>query len=231
MRLTLLILTICLFSCNIKTKTERQENCQSLDSINFELIKDSKDFMVFSEFILNNPFSNYFFNAIKLYDKTMMDFMDSIGGFPPSECRRNCASIDLKPDNTIAYEGMTIPISSIQDSLLAFLINKNNFHYLPEKLIIKDKDGNPHEISIGRVELQFVNDSCDYLQDIVFEINKSIKLYKNYLSKDWYSMDLNQLSKSNKELIDSLMTNRLILFGFDKYYILPPPTDYKYENQ
>jgi hypothetical protein len=70
------------------------------------------------------------------------------------------------------------------------------------------------------------------IQDVIIEISKSMDSYKNYLSKDWYLKDFSDLSKVESNLIDSLLRYRLILYGFDKEYILPPlpQDDYKYDK-
>lgn len=229
MKLTALIFFIFLFSCNSKNI---ENDCLDNDSVQFELIKDSKDYMDFSDFALNYPHSDYFFDAINLYDKRFNDYLDSIGDMPTYSCKRNCASIDLKPDNTIGYEGMTISISSIHDSLLTFFINENDLPSLPEKIIVEDQNKIPFELSRGKVQLQFVKDSCDQIQSVILEINRSIKSYKTHLAQNLYSTDYKKLSKSKVMFFDSLMTKRLILFGFDKYYILPPPPpqNYEYKN-
>ena len=149
--------------------------------------------------------------------------IDSLGDIPILECWRNCALIDLNTKNEIAYEGMKISLSALHDSLLSFFININNSEKLPEKRIFNDNKGIPHEISNGRIELHYVNDSCDFIQDVIKEISESINSYKNYIANTWYSTELNTLSRHEKNIIDSLMRYRLILYRYEKYYILPPP--------
>lgn len=220
MKLGFTILILFLISCtnSIKTNKQEKDNC---DSIDFEKIENSKDYREYSEFILKNPKSKYVNEALKIYGKKREAYLESIG-MPVFDCFRNCANIQIRPNQEIEFEYELIKLESLHDSLLAFLINKNDAYNRPEKEVIDNSNGKLMLVSKGRVELEYVFDSCQVLPSVVEEIKKSIESYKDFLSNDWYSKNLSELSFSKKAKIDSIMRFRLEIYGWDKERILSP---------
>ena len=72
------------------------------------------------------------------------------------------------------------------------------------------------EISKGYVQLQYIKDSCDLIQSVVIDIHQSLNSYKNYLSQNWYHKKFVELEDLEIHHLDSLLDNRLRLFGLDK---------------
>ncbi len=222
MRILLFILALIVTSCSFPKKRVPQETTENVDSITFKLIENSSDFWEYSKFILKYPESNYFNLALDKYHKTRVEYYDSVG-MPIVDCFGNCAAIQIKANQQIIYEHELINKKDLQDSLLKFFINENYEELKPEKMYVKDVFGRTQEISKGHVQLEYINDSCAILQSVVKDIHYSISSYKNYLSSNWYQKKFEELEELEKHHLDSLLENRLILFGWDKEYIVPPP--------
>jgi len=199
-----------------------QETIDCEDSIAYNQIENTSDFWEYSIFILKYPESKYFNIALDKYHKSRDEFFDSVE-MPIIDCFSNCASIQIKANQQIIYEHEFISQKDLQDSLFKFFCNDNNEELKPEKKYTDDVYGKPQEISKGHVQLQYINDSCAILQSVVKDIHYSISSYKNYLSKNWYKKEFKELGENEKHHLDSLLENRLILFGWDKEYIVPPP--------
>jgi hypothetical protein len=199
-----------------------QETFENEDSIAFKQIENTSEYWEYSKFILKYPESKYFNLALDKYHKSRDVYYDSVG-MPIIDCFRNCASIQIKANQQIIYEHELINQKNLQDSLLKFFCNDINEEYKPEKKYTDDVYGRPQEISKGHVQLQYINDSCAILQSVVKDIHHSISSYKNYLSRNWYQKEFKELGEHEKHHMDSLLENRLILFGWDKECIVPPP--------
>ncbi len=223
MRILTLILTLIIVSCNSPKNRVAQESLVNNDSISFFLIENTPDYWEYSKFILKYPESNYFALALERYHKTRIEYYDSIGDMPIIDCFRNCAAIQIKANQQIVYEHELINREDIQDSLFMFFCNENYEEFRPQKKCTEDMYGRPQEISMGHVQLQYINDSSDILQSVVKDIHYSLNSYKNYLSKNWYQKEFAELGKLEKSHLNSLLQNRLILFGWDREYIVPPP--------
>ncbi len=221
MKLGFTILILLLISCtnSIKTNKQEKDNC---DSIDFEKIENSKDYREYSEFILEYPKSRFVNNALNIYNEKRETYMESIG-VPVFDCFRNCANIQIRSNQEIKYEYELIKLESLHDSLLAFLINKNDADDRPEKVVFDDLNGKLMLISKGRIELEYVFDSCQVLPTVVEEIKKSLESYKDFLSNNWYSKKLSELTFPQKAKIDSLMKFRLEIYGWDRERIPSPP--------
>ncbi len=222
MRILTLILTFIIVSCNVPKNEGRQESIENIDSIAFKLVENTSDFWEYSKFILKYPESEYLQQALDKYHKKRDEYYDSTG-MPIIDCFRNCAAIQIKANQQIIFEHELIKSADLQDSLFAFFCNGNYEAFKPEKKYIDDVNGSPQEISKGHVQLQYINDSCDILKSVIMDIHNSLNLYKNYLSKNWYHKEFVELGKFEKNHLDSLLENRLILFGWDKEYTFPPP--------
>lgn len=217
-----IILIFFLFSCGNSLKRTKQEVDHDNDSIVFKKIENSHDYRSFSKFILENPKSKYFKKALTMYHVKWVSYYDSID-MPILDCFQNCANIHIKANQEIAFEGQLIKHESLYDSLLVFLVNKDNAENRPEKKIVEDVYGNIHEISKGHIQLEYIIDSCEIIQDVAYDIKRALDSYKEYLSEDWYSQKLEKLSLTEKNQIDSLLQYRLMLYGWDKEYVVPPP--------
>ena len=164
----------------------------------------------------------YFGLALAKYHKTRVESYDSVG-LPNFDCSIDCAAIQIKSNQQIVYERELIEEKALQDSLFLFFCNDNNEEIKSQKKIIFDVYGKPQEISIGYVQLEYINDSCSVLQSVIKDIQYSLNSYKNYLSKIWYQKEYIDIGKPEKTHLDSLLENRLILFGRNKEYIVTPP--------
>jgi hypothetical protein len=159
---------------------------------------------------------------LKIYYKKRDAYLDSID-LPIMDCFRNCANIQIRANQDLKYEYESIEFKSLFDSLTIFFESKDGNRNCSEKWRISDINGTPQLISKGHIEVEYINDSCEILQDVVTEINKSIISYKEFLAKEWYDKKLTELPVIARNQIDSLMRYRLILYGWDKERILPPP--------
>ena len=223
MRLLISIMIIVLISCNLKENKQNDNSAINIDSIEYSKIQDTREFWRFSKFILKYPESEFFNSALDKYHRTREEFYDSLGGMPIIDCFRNCVGIQIKTNQKIVYEHELIKKKDLQDSLLAFFINANNEEYKPSMRYTKDLNDSLREISNGHIQLEYINDSCAILKFVVKEIHNSINLYKSHLSRDWYQTEIANLEKAKKNHLDSLLDNRLVIFGYDKIYAVPKP--------
>jgi hypothetical protein len=222
MRILTCILTLIIVSCNSSKNGRIPESIENVDSISFKLIDNTSDFREYSQFILKYPESEYFNLALEKYHKTRNEYYDSVG-MPIIDCFRYCASIQIKANQQIIYEHELIKKEDLQDSLFNFFCNDNYNEFKPEKKYTEDVYGRPQEISKGHVQLEYINDSCAILQSVVKDIHYSLDTYKNYLSKKWYQKEFEELAKLEKLHLDSLLEYKLILLGWDKFTVPPPP--------
>lgn len=217
-----LILTIIIVSCNPSKKERILDSIENNDSISFKSIENTTDFWKYSQFILKYPESDYFNLTLEKYHKTRDEYYDSVA-MPIIDCFRNCATIKIKTNQQIIYEQELIKKEDLQDSLFMFFTDKSYNENRPQKKQVQDVYDNPQNITKGYVELQYVNDSCNTLQSIVKDIHYSLNTYKNYLARNWYKKDYVKLNKLENNHLDSLLENRLILFGWDEEIFIPPP--------
>ncbi len=75
---------------------------------------------------------------------------------------------------------------------------------------------------MGYVELTFIKDTCEIFQSVTKEISKSVDLYKNYLSKEWYNKDIEDLDMTRLQNLDSIINPRLLIISLEQEYFLPP---------
>jgi hypothetical protein len=209
-------------SCSIPKKRVPQETMENIDSIAFRMIENTADFWKYSQFILKYPESSYFNLALDKYHKTRDEYYDSVG-MPVIDCFSDCADIQIKANQKIVYEHELINKEDLQDSLLKFFCNENYEEFKPEHKQTEDVYGRLQEISKGHVQLQYINDSSAILQSVIKDIHHSLRSYKNYLSLNWYQKQFVELERHEKHHLDSLLDNRLILFGWDKELVVPPP--------
>ena len=221
MRLIYLILVIGLSACSLTIQRDRSKN-NDRDSIFYNQIKDSGEFTLFSEFLLKYPDSKYFNQALKAYFEEREKYYDK-NGWPIIDCFRNCANIKIRPNQEIIFEYEKIEFTDLKDSLLTLLINEDYSEFKPEKKEVEDLNGVIQEISKGHVELTYVKDSCQNLQEVLIEISHSYNEYKNHLSRNWYHEDFEYLDKFKREHLDSMFCYRLFIYEFDKEYLPPPP--------
>lgn len=222
MRVLLFLLTFAVVSCGTPKSIESVDCFDDIDAIFFKQIENTPDFWEFSKFILKYPESSYFDIALDKYYKARDEYYDSI--CPPiQDCFRNCAIVQIKTNQQIFYEYELIKKEDLQDSLLNFFSNENYQDFKPEKKYIEDAYGRAQEISKGYIQLQYIKDSCATLQSVVLDIHHSLNSYKNYLSQNWYQKKFIELDDLENHHLDSLLDNRLILFGWDKELVLPPP--------
>lgn len=194
-------------------------------------LKSSNDFWNFAQFILEHPESKHFYEALTNYDKTRSHYWDSIGDIPIIDCFDNCASVKLNSQKQIFFEHKLISINTLRDSLFLFFTNPKNNENLSENRDVIDIDGITRKLSKGRIEIVYILDSCEILQDVVIEISKSIKDYKEFLAEEWYCTSINEIDSAKSGFIDSLFRRRIIFFGWDKELeIQPPPPPPNIEN-
>ena len=222
MKVLLFILTLVVVSCGTPKSNESVDCIDSIDAISFKQIENTPDFWEYSKFILKYPESSYFNIALDKFHKARDRYHDSICP-PVQDCFRNCAIVQIKTNQQIFYEYELIKKEDLQDSLLEFFCNENYQEYKPEKKYIEDAYGRAQEISKGYVQLQYIKDSCDLIQSVVIDIHQSLNSYKNYLSQNWYHKKFVELEDLEIHHLDSLLDNRLRLFGLDKEHVLPPP--------
>ncbi len=185
------------------------------DSLYFENIKKSNHFTDYSTFILKYPYSVYFNQALGLYYKKRIAYVDSTGFSIGSNCFRNCAHIIILTNQNILLENETVRLCDLKDSLLTFLINKYGSISKSEEIDVMDRNGSNRQISKGYVKLSYVKDSCEILQDAINEISMAYTSYINLISKGWYNMDFYELESNKIQQLDSLFQGRLLLFELD----------------
>ena len=221
MKLIYLLIAIVFTSCG--SSLEKKSGKEMIaDSICFSHIQDTCDYWLYSDFLLKYPKSEYYKNALLLYHKKRNAYYDSIG-WPIIDCFRNCANIKIRPNLEILFEYKKIELADLKDSLLSHLINIDYSELKPEKKKVKDFNGVLRELSKGHVELTYIKDSCENIQDVLIAISESYNLYKNHLSKGWYKKEFNDLDKERVKHLDVLFQYRLLLYEFDKEYLPPPP--------
>lgn len=198
-----LLIIISLISCISHSKQEKQEVTSNSDSIAYKHIENSKEFIVFSKYILEHPQSKYFQEALEKYHAKRNAYYDSIGDMPVIDCFRNCANIQIRANQEIIYEHVLIRLEDLYDSLGVFLCNVDDKEFYPEKKMIEDINDIARPLSKGHIEVQYVNDSCDVLQEVVTEISRSIDTYKEYLSQGWYNKTIRELDSINLHFIPS----------------------------
>lgn len=220
LRLIIGFLFVVIVSSSCRNTSNQRDT--DLDSQLFKEAEESKNFRDLSTFLLENPQSKHFQQALLLYQNRMDAYFDSID-LPVIDCFRNCATIGIKANQVLEYEFEIIELKSLQDSLAIFFENDNGDRNCAEKREIKDINGKTQRISKGHVEIEYIKDSCQILQNVISEINSSIKSYKEFLAIKWYDKKLAELPVEAKNQIDSLLRYRLILYGWDKERIVPPP--------
>ncbi len=188
----------------------------------FQQIQNTNDFWEFSKFVLEYPESEFFYTALQKYHSTRDAYFDSID-MPIIDCFRNCANIQIKGDQRILFEHKLVKLEALHDSLLNFYLNDEYDESKPEKKYIEDVYGKPQEISKGHIQVQYINDSCAVLQNVMKEISCSIFSYKKYLSQKWYHKKWEKLEIEERDHLNFLFYNRLIIFGWDEEYVVPPP--------
>ncbi|TAJ14059.1 hypothetical protein DMA11_06815 [Marinilabiliaceae bacterium JC017] len=220
MRLFYVILLLGVISCNTFIK-KNQMSEMNIDSMAYKQIENTTEFWEFARFILKYPESEFFYPALQRYHLVRNAYYDSVG-MPIIDCFRNCASIQIKANQKIVFEGEQIELKDLHDSLLVFFCNADYCEFKPEIKYVDDVYGNPQEISKGNIQLEYINDSFTVLQTVVKEIRNSIRSYKNYLAQKWYKKKLEELVLEEEKHLDSLFYYRLMLFGWDEEYIVPP---------
>lgn len=226
MKVLIYIIILIFFSCNSHEKNVFQETFENADSIAFSKIENTIHFWEFSKFILKYPNSKYFYIALNKYNEVRDKYYDSIA-MPVVECFNNCAAIQIKANQQIVYEHKLIKMRDLKDSLFDFFCNKNNENNKPERMYVCDVYGNTREIFKGHIEISYVNDSCDILQNVVKGIHNSLISYKNYLSMNWYKKQYSELSQFEKQNMDLLFENILIFYSWNKEYTIQPPPPIK----
>lgn len=217
-----LLMAFILSSCNTSFNKSKSYNNIHTDSIVFYNIRNTNKYWLFSEFLLKYPESIYYKNALTSYKKTRDAYYDSLG-WPIIDCFRNCASIKIRPNQNILFEHEKINLADLKDSLVTFLINKDDSELKPEKIEIENLNGEIQEVSKGHIELIYVKDSCKNIQQVLIAISESYNIYKNNLSLNWYNKKFEHLDIDRKGQIDSMFLYRLHIFEFEKEYLSPPP--------
>ncbi|ASB50363.1 hypothetical protein [Alkalitalea saponilacus] len=219
MRNGLILLIFGLLSSNC---TYQDRASIKTDSIAFHNLENVNDYLEFSSFLLKHPESVHFEEVVRLYFEKKRTLFDSLG-WPVIDCFGNCANIKIRPNQNILFEYEKTQLNDLSDSLLAFFINETNSELRSIQIETIDFNGASRRVSKGYVELTYIKDSCEILQNVIEEISKSVTSYKNQLSINWYSKELNSISKTKFEHLDSLVNIRLLIIELEEEYFSPPP--------
>jgi len=220
MKLLFFIIVIFLSSCGT-IKKENQNSVINKDSLAFYQIEETDPYWDFSKFILEFPESDYLTEALtKYYQKKTEYYKEKGPGI--HECWSNCAIVRINTNREIEYENELINSDYLVDSLVVFFSNSNDIETLASKKDVKDVNGKNQKITKGYIELQYVKDSCDNLQNVIIEINHSLLSYKDVIANNWYEKTYTNLTNTEKTHLDSLLQYTLRLNGWDKFPPSPP---------
>lgn len=218
--------TLLLISLISLCRTDNQNDVSKNNS--WEVVSNSTNYLDFVRFIIENPKSEYFNQSIEKYFKL---FESNIGNVGDWDCFSDCASVFIKPNGKISFEDEEIELDSLRYKSFQFLLNKSNDNKLPQKIIIRDNEGNERFISKGIFEISYIIDSCSNFQVVVENIVKGISDYKDFLSNDWYKIERSKLQPEDYNLINSFLDTRMIFWRYKEVpkVTLPTPLETKIE--
>jgi len=197
-----LILTVVLISCSDLNKKEWKNLC------------NQKDYALLEDFILQNPNSIHFEEAIESVRqlKEQKD-EESIVTLYPAYYGRNIIRIIIKSDSLLwigeKYKGKILT-SNIDSLALDFIQNKEYSENQPLKTV-KEIDGISFEISKGRFLIIYEkDDKLEEMKNIINKLNKSLTIYKKQIQNE------NGLDDS-QYLRELVFESRLEIFEYQKH--------------
>ena len=219
----ILIILIC-FSCtnNAIDNSETYKN-------EWDRIKASKNLLETSIYIQDNLESPYLDSCLLFFLRLQNEYIDSIAP-PPIHCGKNCIIVLVNTDGKILVDGKIVELDSISQLTYSHLKNKNNDEYSSEYKALEDqKMGQALFYSKGHIKVTLLPETIKQLRPVLIEIRKGIDKYKNDLALEWFQTSLTKATNAQKNLIDSLYSNRILLKG-ERLQPKPPPPNYQFNN-
>jgi hypothetical protein len=194
--------------------------------LTWKKVKRSDDYLDYSRFIRFNPSSQKFDSAL-FYFYHFKKKMMNISPPHPGDCFNNCIDVLVNQSGQVLMNGQLIPFDSIRTTAYSFILNKNNTVDLPDKKVFTDHLGNEIELSKGVFIINHHPLKTSHLQENVIEIVKGIDDYKLFVAKQLYNSDFDNLNKTRKSVLDSMLSTRLIFRNLEDEPNPEPPKDLK----
>lgn len=181
--------------------------------VTWENTKKSINYVDYLHFLMNNPDTTHFNEAIIKY----FHYRDSLWekeGVPNLPCL-GYVSILINQKGQVLFDDEFIQLDEIRSKSFNFLVNKANNIELSIKKEIMDTKNSPREISTGFFEISFIKGSSLNLHYTIREVALALEDYKQYLILKWYPNN-EILQQENYESLNFYYHERLFLYDYTK---------------